>query len=100
MKKRPAAASAAVKSVLKKPSARAKAAVMKAPKTSVSKKPAAKPKLLGLKNAVWKNVHSQIWHKVKNELFKKTGDMEASKQAAARACTRAKAQFLKGTLRL
>ena len=104
MKKRPAAASAAVKSVLKKPSACAKAAVMKsikeAPKTSVSKKPASKSKPLGMKNAVWKNVHSQIWHKVKNELFKKTGDMEASKQAASRACTRAKAQFLKGTLRL
>jgi hypothetical protein len=53
-----------------------------------------------MKNAVWKNVHSQIWHKVKNELFKKTGDMDASKQAASRACARAKAQFLKGTLRL
>ena len=74
--------------------------IKEAPKTSVSKKPASKSKPLGIKNAVWKNVHSQIWHKVKNELFKKTGDMEASKQAASRACTRAKAKFLKGTLRL
>ena len=71
-----------------------------APKTSVCKKPAAKTKLLGVKNAVWKNVHSQIWHKVKTEIYNKTGDVEASKQAASKACARAKTLFLKGMLRL
>ena len=101
-KKRPAAASDAA--VLKKPAARAKAAVMHKPAAcadadaAISKKPAVKTRVYGIKNATWKNVHSMIHHRVKLEVFNRTGDVAAAKQAASDACTRAKPKFLKRTL--
>ena len=102
--KRPAAASAAGKKVSKKPAVRAKAEVMKssmkAPKKSVSKKPSTKTMAVGIKNATWKNVHSKIWHTVRTEVFRKTGDEDKAKTAASAACARAKVKFLKGTLKV
>ena len=53
-----------------------------------------------LRNATWKNVHSKIYHKVRVEVFSKTGNDSKAKKAASEACARAKKQFEAGTLEL
>lgn len=91
--KRPAAA----KSVLKRKPASSTSS------TAVQKKPATKGKT---KTApmkaigTWKIVHSRIYHRTRDAVYKKTGDHEKAKDAASAACTKAKVKFLANTLKL
>lgn len=48
----------------------------------------------------WKNIHSKIWHRARDDCFKKCGDDKKSRNAASEACARAKVKFLKGTLKI
>jgi hypothetical protein len=97
-RKKPASAAgkAAAKKAMKRPAAAGKSAAKTAP--SPKKKPAAAS--LNLKTATWKNIHSKIWHRVRDSVFRKTNDMQKAKDEASAACQRAKPKFLKGTLKL
>ena len=43
-----------------------------------------------LRNVTCKNVHSKIYHKVRVDVFSKTGNASKAKKAASEACARAK----------
>lgn len=92
---------------MKRPAA-AKSVLMKKPASSTSskavqKKPATKckgktapMKVIG----TWKVIHSRIYHRTRDAVYKKTGDHKKAKDAASAACTKAKAKFLANTLNL
>ena len=103
--KRPAASHEQVKPVKAKPTSMHKpAAAMKKP----MKKPvcATKNTKIGIEAksktniGTWKNIHSKVWHRARDACFKNCGDAEKSRKAASEACARAKAKFLKGTLKI
>lgn len=104
--KRPAAAASIMKrpatsgSIMKRPAA-SNAIKPKAKQTQPHKKPAAtRSKAFDIKTAAWKNVHSKIYHKIRQAVLDKTGDDAKAKAAASEACARAKVKFSNGTLKL
>ena len=80
------------KNTQKKPASSMKAAANKGKQVA--------PKKVLVKNAIWKNVHSKIYHRARDAEMRKHGNHELAKQRASQACARAKTKYLNGTLML
>jgi hypothetical protein len=94
-------ADAEADTVARKPAA-ATDALKKRPSSSIGthiKKPAAAARRVP-KSSTWKLIHSRIFHQTRKTEFDKHGNDEKSKEAASRACTKAKVKFLNGTLKM
>lgn len=98
--KRPAGVVKRPAGVLKRPAGVVKPQPVKKEEPTTKKKPAAAAGKCVPKNATWKNIHSKIYHKIRDAIYMETGDDAKAKNAASEACARAKVKFLKGTLKV
>ena len=72
--KRPAGVVKRPAGVLKRPAGVVKPQPVKKEEPTTKKKPAAAAGKCVPKNATWKNIHSKIYHKIRDAIYRDTGD--------------------------